>query len=118
MGVPWFLVGLLLPPAAAAGWGLIIARRVRPAPFLTGWLCSATGGTVVSLLQHEWWPAAGYAISGAVGIAVWWWRRKKRRPVAKLIGAKSRQIRDAIVRRAREAARPRPVLSPAPGGVR
>jgi hypothetical protein len=52
--------------------------------------------------------------------ALAWWRghRKDRRKALDAIGAKSRALRDALVRRAREAARPRPVLRPQRGGVR
>ena len=48
----------------------------------------------------------------------WQWYRKDRRKVRDVLGAKSRALRDALVRKAREVAKPRPVLRPVPGGAR
>lgn len=73
------------------------------------------GGSVIGALTAGAWPRAIVYAVICCGIAAWlWWRRKKRRSVAAMLGAKSRALRDAIVRRAREAARPRPVLRPVP----
>jgi hypothetical protein len=48
----------------------------------------------------------------------WWRRRKDRRRTLDMTGEKSRALRDALVRKAREATRPRPALRPVPGGAR
>jgi len=68
------------------------------------------------------WPATGLYVVLAAGCAEAWRdhhrkNRGKRRAVDAL-GAKSRALREALVRRAREVARPRPVLRPVPGRVR
>lgn len=63
---------------------------------------------------HRWLCMAVFLTVGAL-VALWiWWRRKKRRSVSALLGAKSRALRDALVRRAREVAKPRPVRRPVP----
>lgn len=65
-----------------------------------------------------WWPLA--AVSGVM--AAWcawdWWRnrRKGRRRAARLAGYKARAALARLAQRAREAARPRPVLRPVPQG--
>jgi membrane protein implicated in regulation of membrane protease activity len=61
--------------------------------------------------------AAVFAVLAVLAAWLWWRGDRRKRKGAALIGAKSRALRDAIVRRAREAARPRPVLRPAPGGA-
>jgi hypothetical protein len=53
----------------------------------------------------------------AVLNAIWWWRsrkRRKRRSALAALGAKSRALIAGLVRKARETARPRPVLRPVP----
>lgn len=73
------------------------------------------GGSVIGALTAGAWPRAVVYAVICCGIAAWlWWRRKKRRTAAQLLGAKSRQLRDALVKRAREAGTPRPVLRPVP----
>jgi hypothetical protein len=110
-----FLLGLLLAPAVALTmWNLGRTFSVR-IHFIRSWLSGCVGGASGCIWAHDWsaW-GLGALISALVALAIWWWRRRKRRNVAALIGAKSRALRDAIVRKAREAARPRPVLRPAP----
>jgi len=85
------------------------------------WLGCATGGLVGCALEAQAGTAdkaAGTGIASVVNAAVWWClrRRKGRRRAAGLPGAKSRALRDAIVKRARELAQPRPVA--VPGGAR
>jgi hypothetical protein len=73
---------------------------------------SARGGSLPLL--------AVVGITDIVAFAVWLWRRHKdrRKRAAALIGAKSRALRDAIVKRAKESARgARPVLRPIPGSA-
>ena len=50
-----------------------------------------------------------------IGVIAWqWWRRGRGKRAAKILGAKSRALRDALVRKVRESARPRPGLQPVP----
>jgi membrane protein implicated in regulation of membrane protease activity len=63
------------------------------------------------------WSILSFAMA-AVLAWLWWHRRKRRRRAQAALGAKSRALRDALVRRTREAAKPRPVLRPVPGSVR
>jgi hypothetical protein len=89
-----------------------------------------------------WWPYGCYAVAFvleavpeaaggdwvggvnaflAVTSGLCWWfnrRNRKRRRALAALGDKSRALRDALVRKAREAARPRPALRPVPGGAR
>ena len=66
------------------------------------------------------WTDAAFSVALAIFILwFWWWLRRRRKDRAPLaIGAKTKAARDALVRKAREAAKPRPVLRPAPGGAR
>jgi hypothetical protein len=69
--------------------------------------------TLWAFLNH-WW------VNAAIGVAVmaflaWRDRRRRRRKRgAASLGAKSRALRAALVRRMRETGKPRPVLQPAP----
>jgi hypothetical protein len=108
-------LGALVAPCSAAAWSRLIPALRRE--FLTGWVggCVCGGASAVII---SWRPyAIGAAISLAVALAVWWHRRKKRRRGAALLGAKSKALRDALVRRVRQSGRPRPVLIPVPGGA-
>jgi uncharacterized membrane protein YfcA len=111
------LLGLALPPASAAAWWCVYRLVGGRYSYVGGWITSGLGVLAVSLIGRHWLTAAFAAASLLVALAVWWWKRKDRKRAASLVGAKSRALRDALVRRAREVARPRPVLKPAPGGV-
>lgn len=84
-------------------------------------LCFGAGNIAIgagNFLIHNWVFAG---ISCAVGIwcLIDWWRdRRKRKRALRAYGAKSLALVAGLVRRAREAARPRPVLRHAPGGAR
>lgn len=69
-------------------------------------------------LLHVYW-LAGFSAFAALMFAWDWWRRRKRRKRSpKALGAKSRALIAALVRKVRENAKPRPLLRPLPGGVR
>jgi hypothetical protein len=114
----WVLLG-----AAAADWvATFIADRRAVAPWHS-WALLA-GANAVDVIRKIITGDMGGAVI-AVLIMVWCaimarssWRRRKRRNVLAALGAKSLARLAALVRRAREAARPRPVLRPQPGGVR
>ena len=92
--------------------------------FIRTWIAGAAGGlaagaTAAAATGGGWAGPAGSAASLIIALAIWWWRRKKRRNVVGLLGAKSRALRDALVKRTRELApRPRQALRPIPNGAR
>ena len=65
-------------------------------------------------------PAAAAVISfSAAAFAAWFWfnQRKRRKRALKALGNKAKARLVALARKSREAAQPRPVLRPVPGGV-
>ena len=114
-------IGALLPP----GWAYVLNRwimrqRVPSAPFFVGWFCGCGGLLLANSITWDWRIAVCAGASLAAGIAAWlYWRHRGRKDrTASLASAKGRAIIAALVRRAREAAQPRPVLRPVPGGAR
>jgi 4-hydroxybenzoate polyprenyltransferase len=81
-------------------------------------LCTAVSAW--ALTASQWLGGAWMAFCAAVNAWMAWehWNRRKRKRAAALAGAKSRARVAALVRKAREAARPRKVLRPVPGGAR
>lgn len=122
MNAAMILEPLLLPLIAGWAW----SRVLPPGPlsrddlFATCWLTGALSGAVTGALAHEWLWLWGGSVSALAAIAMWWFRRtrKRRRRALEALGYKAKAARDALVRRAREAAKPRPVLRPVPGGAR
>jgi hypothetical protein len=110
---------LLFPPACACGWWAIFRLLLRTGYSIPqGWFCVA-----LAILAYDSFHGdiPGAAAAGAsVAVAAWlWWKsssRGKRKRAAALLGAKSRALRDALVRKAREAGTPRRVLQPVPVG--
>jgi hypothetical protein len=86
-------------------------------PILAAWAGATALLFVIGLVvpDHSW---TGFDL-GAAAIAAWLlWRRRKRKRALRELGAKSRARLAALVRKARESAKPRPVLRPVPGGAR
>jgi hypothetical protein len=81
-------------------------------------LISSLAFTVALILEPApaWAPAC---TSLSVVLAAWrlWRNRRKRDRAPRAFGAKSRARVAALVRKARETAKPRPALRPVPGGV-
>lgn len=76
--------------------------------------------SALEMAAGEWGWGLWTAVC-AVANGVMWWNsrnRRRRKRAAALIGAKSRAVRDALVRKVRERATPRRVLRPVPGGAR
>jgi hypothetical protein len=68
------------------------------------------------LLQPAYLPAAWFTVCGAACAWSWWnyhSKHRRKRKAAATLGAKSRALRDALVRRVRELT-PRPALRPVP----
>ena len=97
-----FILSIPLPSADPTCWELMAAADVL-------WLAAA-------LLEHDW----PWAVLNAALLAFCLWmrnrNRRNRRRARDMYGAKSRALLAAVVRKAREAAQPRPVL--VPGGAR
>jgi hypothetical protein len=103
----------------AVAWPPFLAF-FRPRPRIVAykiWTLNALWAAGV-FAATELWIAAGCAGVSTL-IAAWlWWRHRRRDRAPKTYGAKTKAIIAAMVRRAREAAQPRPVLRPVPGGAR
>ena len=110
----------------AAGWAAVIAAvamHLRGHRDVARWFLALADWpigagdaafTVASALRHQWLLAGWFAALTA--LVIWSHRRnrRKRKRARALLGAKSRQLRDALVRKQRELTRPRPVLRPVP----
>lgn len=121
----------LLPVAAAAGaftaphllsdmsvvamppsFAYAALRTRAPMNWLGAWLGGTVGNVCAGLSERDWLLIAGGCASALAAAAVWWYRRRDRKRAPKALGEKSRALVAALVARAREAARPRPVLRP------
>lgn len=112
-----FLGGATWPALLAAVCAVVPPRG----EFLEAWTGTSAVSVIGGLISAAWESAGwGYAAGAAVslGLALFfrWFNRRRRDRAAKLTGAKSRQLRDAMARRMRELA-PRPVLQPVPQGA-
>lgn len=106
-----FLTALVVPPSLA----YLFVRFAMP-QFVLRWALVAAIAGVIAGLAGDQRDAAGNAASVLLAIAWWLWSRRRRlRRALRSLGAKSRARLAAVVRRAREALRPRPVLRPLPG---
>jgi hypothetical protein len=125
------VLGLIFPVVFTAVWpplwgaayarilralGALGSSTFRNAIFRTWAICGIVMG--VTYFCFTMWMDGGTALgSGLVGAFLWWWRKRKRRNVLAMLGAKSRALRDALVKRARQATRPSPVLRPSLRGA-
>lgn len=81
------------------------------------WSTSALGGMLGSLLPPlALVQSASNGASLLLAVFLWWLSRRRRKRAPKAMGAKARALIAAMVRKARESAKPRPVLRPVPGG--
>ncbi len=108
-----FLAAAFLPPVSAYGWVTLLRllRRVRflirdpLKAVLEGWMTSGCWGlTAATFWLHDAGWATGSAVTLAVAFGAWWWRKRRGKARAWL-GAKSKALRDALVRRM-----PKPVV--------
>lgn len=107
-----FLWGAFTPPVIALAYA--VSRPARYG-FASTWVTVAVIYLVLAAIFAQWGNAAGSAVSLAVALFFRWFNRRRDR-AKQLIGDKSRQARDALVRRMRDLA-PRPVLRPVPQGA-
>jgi hypothetical protein len=126
-------VSALATALGALGFGLGVAAivafaarlfRLR-APFWgvsenALWAVAFGAWALQDILRASWLPLVFHGALTALN-TWYWWRdrgRRNRKRALEALGAKSLARLAALVRKQREAARPRPVLRPAPGGVR
>lgn len=117
------MIGMLLGAVAGFVTGLVMIRVSAHNPLIgVIWFganslvcCAIAAWSVVT----AGWPEAAW-MTFLAALNAWFaygcWKRHKRKRTAALAGAKSRARIAVLVRKAREAARPRPVLRPVPGG--
>lgn len=112
----WLAWAVASPPVASFGWHMLLRSSV--AAFLGGWLAASAGGIIVGSIERDVYWGSGSAVSCVICVAAWWWRKRRgRKRAPRAYGAKSRALLAALVRKAREAGKPRPSLRPVPGGV-
>ena len=109
------VLGAVTPPACSAIVSGAFRRWTR---FIPGWISAAVTIAIVDAVMSQWPYAAGAAASLALAVFLWWFNRRRRDRAKAWLGAKSRALRDALVRRQREVWKPRPVLRPAPRDAR
>lgn len=106
------LVAVVIPPFSS--WSSHVAFRSSRDAFYCGWILSALFGVVGLSIQHYWVWAGIAGVNMLIAVYLWWRKRNKRKRAPRAYGAKSRALVTALIRRAREHARPRPVLRPLP----
>ena len=118
-----FLLATVYPPVQ--GFALSVFYRAIGAPVDAAarfgclwWAIAATVQAVVDGASGQWGTSLCAAANAGIGAWLWWRRRKRRDRAPRAYGAKSKARIAALVRKARQAARPRPVLRPVPGGAR
>ena len=112
--------GLALVLAALALDILHLLGRADKIWALATWLAASVAYVVIWLLHggDEPWLALATMATTLNAWHLWrHWRKRRKRRAAELPGAKSAALRDALVRRVRQAALPRPVLPPVPGAA-
>lgn len=109
----------------SAGCCVFLQGRIRPADDVNGilgalWAPGFSLWAAAALMAGVWWLAAFYGVFAALAAWGWWDDRRKRRRkhAARSLGYKARARIASLARKAREAARPRRVLRPVPGGAR
>jgi hypothetical protein len=112
------LVTIPMPPLVSVAWGQAWRIRGRHWAFYRGWGWAAGGGAVGYAISGAWNWAGLDAANALLAVILWWLSRRKRKRALRTLGAKSRALVAALARKAREAAKPRPVLRPVPGGAR
>jgi hypothetical protein len=84
--------------------------------FWVSWVVTGLTEIVIAAIYRQWLVMAAALAGTAIAAILWWLSRRRRKRAPRAYGAKSRALLAALVRRAREAAVPRPVLRPVPEG--
>jgi len=117
-----FLLATVYPPAL--GFSMAVLYRVIGAPVEVaarqgGFWCAMAGAAqaVIDGASGNWLAFICAVANTCIGAWLYWRNRRRRHRAPYAYGAKSRARVAALVRKAGEAARPRPVLRPVPGGA-
>ena len=107
------------PPAWGVIWVRLFRFRAAPSPlrFYEAWICGALGGVLSYGVARDLVPLVISVLQVVLAAFLWWLSRRRRKRAPKLAGYKGRALLAALVRKAREAVKPRPVLRPVPGRV-
>lgn len=99
----------VVPPAASAFWGQFFFGNWRRGLYL-GWIYGAMLEAIAYAIEGAWvWSLVCYG-NAALALFLWWLSRRRRKRAPRHYGAKSKAMLAALVRRAREAVRPRVAL--------
>ncbi len=118
----WFNVALdaVWPPLMGLAYALIRSRYggdFRGRVYVM-WAFAAAWNIGVDLYTAQWLPMACSGANLTLAVWLYWRHRRKRDRAPRAYGFKSRARIAALAAKAREAARPRPVLRPVPQGSR
>ena len=116
--LPTLAWACMWPPLFASVWWHAFRSRPGPSRFYEAWGCAGFGGVLTYGVSRQVIPVVISVAQIILAVFLWWLSRRRRRRAPKPAGYKARALIAAIVRKAREAARPRPVLRPVPGGAR
>jgi len=107
------------PPAFSWIWEQAFRRLLRRANgrFYQGWIGAAIAGGIGFAISREWLWFMLAAANAGVAIVLWWLSRRRRKRAPRAYGEKSAALVAALVAKAREAARPRPVPRLGPAGA-
>jgi hypothetical protein len=114
-GPGWNWYAIIYAAVWPPSWAWLVRHLV---PWRQNYVFVAALVTLLDLILLAWLPALLGALNLAIALFLYWFNRRRRDKAKALLGAKSKALRDALVRKQRELARPRPVLRPAPGGAR
>ena len=119
-----FLLATVWPPAMGVLQYLLFRRVAglspRAAARMAGfwWMVAAVPQLLIDAVSGNWLPSACAVVNAGIGAWLWWRNRRRRDRAPRTYGAKSRARVAALARKAKQAARPSPVLRPVLGGAR
>lgn len=117
-GITPVLFAAALPAATSLLLGKAYRACGRAFRFYPGWIGGAAAGSLGWAVIGAWHCAAASAANIPVAAFLWWLSRRRRKRAPKLAGYKALALIAALLRKAREFARPCPPLRPSPVGSR